>query len=127
MAILYVGGEFMLYFLTNASIPNLKIKLTWIYILNALDILFTFGLLKTGLFLEVNFLMLTVVDNALLSILIKLIIPAFLMVYILINLDELPHIHLPLCNFAITVVFIIYSLLTCLHLSYTAYFVYTLF
>ncbi|MGL5676296.1 MAG: DUF5658 family protein [Cellulosilyticaceae bacterium] len=116
----------MLSFLKNTTIPCLKQKLVLIYILNALDILFTFGLLKTGLFEEVNALMVPIVTNAFLSIIVKLIIPACLMIYILLKLDELDDMHLPICNIAVTIVFLIYSMITVMHFVYFAFFIYTI-
>ena len=116
----------MIRFLKNASVPVLKSKLTFIYILNALDIIFTFGLLKTGLFTEMNILMINVVDSALLSIFIKLIIPAMLMIYILCKLEEFPEERLPLCNIAVNFVLVVYSFLTLLHIVYTSLYIYTI-
>lgn len=116
----------MIQFIKNASIPSLRQKLIIIYILNTLDIIFTFGLLKTGLFEEVNLLMVHVVTNALLSILIKLILPALLMIYVLVKLDELQEEHLPICNIAVTIVLVIYTVITFMHLLYTCFFIYTL-
>ena len=71
----------MIKLLKDLSMDKLRDKLTLLYILNAVDIVFTFGLLKTGLFKEINSIMVSVVDDPFLSIIIKLIIPALLIIY----------------------------------------------
>lgn len=116
----------MLKLLKNSSIYTLQNKLTGIYILNTLDILFTISLLKTGLFQEANALMINIVDNNLLSILIKLILPALLIIYVIVHLGELPDGNLKVCNFFINIVLIIYTTITVLHVLYTFFFAYTL-
>lgn len=113
----------MFYFFKNASIPSLKLKMTYIYILNTLDIIFTFALLRTGLFEEANKLMVNIVEDALLSIIIKLILPAILMIYILLNLDQLSDTYLPICNISINIVFIVYFIIACMHICYLLYFI----
>lgn len=116
----------MIKLLKGCSSENLQTKLTYIYILNALDIIFTIALLKTGLFEEANLLMINIVDNNLLSIVIKLLIPALLIIYVLVHLEELPEMNLRICNFFINLVFIVYSSILLLHLAYSCFFIYTL-
>lgn len=116
----------MIKLLKILSLDTLRDKLTLLYILNALDIVFTFGLLKTGLFQEINGLMINVVDNPWLSIIIKLIIPALLIIYILIRLEELPETNMRLCHMCVNIVLLIYTVITIMHLSYFGLFLYTL-
>lgn len=116
----------MIKLLKDLSIDKLRDKLTLLYILNAVDIVFTFGLLKTGLFKEINSIMVSVVDDPFLSIIIKLIIPALLIIYILAKLEELPHGNLKLCHICVNVVLIVYTLITIMHISYFCLFLYTL-
>lgn len=114
----------MLKSLVSSSIDSLKIKLTLIYILNALDIVFTFTLLKTGLFFEVNGLMTSIVEDPFLSILVKLIIPAFLITYLIYRLNAEHQAHVKLCNFLISLVLLMYLCIDLLHIFYTyAYFI----
>lgn len=105
---------------------DLRKRLTLLYILNASDIVFTFGLLKTGMFEEVNTLMVGIVTDPWLSIAIKLILPAILIIYILLKLDELPHSNLKLCNYFVNTVLVIYIIINLMHLSYLGLFLYTL-
>ena len=111
----------MIKLLKDLSTDKLRDKLTLLYTLNAVDIVFTFGLLKTGLFKEINSIMVSVVDDPFLSIIIKLIIPA-----LLIKLEELPNGNLKLCHICVNVVLIVYTLITIMHISYFCLFLYTL-
>ena len=104
--------------ITNSSIHNLKSKLTFVYFLNALDIVFTFVLLKTGLFYEANTLMTGVVTNALTSIAIKIVIPALLILYIIHKLDDPVQPNSKLCNFFICLVMFVYLIINSLHIFY---------
>lgn len=113
----------MFKFITDTSSYNLKKKLTLIYILNALDIVFTFTLLKTGLFFEANKLMVNVVTNPYLSILVKLVIPGILIIYLLFKIDELPCSQLKLCTICVNLVAFIYLCINLLHLGYALIYV----
>lgn len=112
--------------ITYYSYFDLRKKLTLLYILNASDIVFTFGLLKTGMFQEVNALMIGIVTSPWLSIAVKLIVPAVLIIYILLKLDDLPHSNLKLCNYFVNTVLIIYIIINIMHICYLGLFLYTL-
>ncbi|MEF9958838.1 MAG: DUF5658 family protein [Niameybacter sp.] len=116
----------MLKLLTQNTFLDLRKRLTLLYILNASDIVFTFGLLKTGMFEEINSLMVGIVQDPLLSIAIKLITPALLIIYILLKLEDLPDINLKLCNCFVNTVLIIYIIINVMHLTYFGLFLYTL-
>lgn len=116
----------MLKSLTGHSYFDLRKRLTLLYILNASDIVFTFGLLKTGMFEEVNALMVGIVTDPWLSIAIKLIVPAILIIYILFKLEELPNSNLKLCHLFVNTVLLIYIIINIMHLSYLVLFLYTL-
>lgn len=53
---------------------NLKKKLLLIYILNVNDIIFTFMLLDTGFFIEVNIIMINIISYPILGIFVKVIL-----------------------------------------------------
>ena len=116
----------MLKSITHNSFLDLRKRLTLLYILNASDIVFTFGLLKTGMFEEVNSLMINIVDNPWLSIATKLIVPAFLIIYILLKLEGLPDHNLKICNYFVNTVLLVYIIINIMHLTYLALFLYTL-
>lgn len=109
----------MLKIISNSCTNSLKLKLTCIYVLNAIDIVFTFALLKTGLFYEANSLMTSIVESVPLSILVKLLLPALLILYIIVKLDDTKLPNLKLCNALICTVLGIYLAIDALHVYYT--------
>lgn len=117
----------MIKLLKDLSQNKLRDKLTLLYILNAVDIVFTFGLLKTGLFKEMNSIMVGVVEDPFLSIMIKLIIPAFLIIYILTKLEDVSHTNLKLCHICVNIVLIVYTLIALMHIGYFCLFLYMLY
>ncbi len=93
-------------------------KASLIYVLNALDIIFTFILLKTGQFTEMNYLMQPIVINPFLSILIKILLPALLILYLIQNLHKLSVKSIYFCHLLINIVLIIYIYTNIMHLFY---------
>lgn len=92
-----------------------------IYILNCTDILFTYTLLKTGSFYEFNVLMKNIVSNPYLSILVKIIIPAVLIIYLIHTLKNHYTKHIHLCNLTINFLLIVYFSVNLVHIYYTLY------
>ncbi|MGL4345267.1 MAG: DUF5658 family protein [Cellulosilyticaceae bacterium] len=115
----------MIKFITDSSVPILKKKLTLLYVLNALDIVFTFALVKTGMFFEANKLMVPIIGEPIWGILLKLVLPAMLIIYVLLQIDKLPNQNLRLCNFCINVVLGVYVIINVLHVFYSIF--YTVF
>jgi len=100
------------------SIRSIKTKFTLIYIFNCTDILFTYTLLKTGDFYEANFLMRSIVSSPFLSVLVKIIFPAFLISILLPYIKEEKASSINLCDFLITLVLLAYLSINCLHVYY---------
>lgn len=71
----------MIPFIKSNSIEIMRKKLILLYALNISDILFTLFLLQTGYFKEVNILMAGAVKNPPISLILKIIVPAFLLYY----------------------------------------------
>lgn len=114
----------MLRFFKDASIHTLKTKLTWLYVLNAMDIVFTFALVETGMFFEANKIMVPIIGNAFLGILLKLLLPALLIIYILSQINQLPDQNLKVCNICINIVCSIYVAINLLHVFYSLFYVF---
>lgn len=112
----------MVKFIKDASISNLKTKLTALYILNALDIVFTFALVKTGMFYEANKLMVPIIGDPFLGIVLKLVLPALLIIYVLFEMDKLPEQNLGICNIFLNIVLGIYVIITLLHVFYSFFY-----
>ena len=103
---------------TTKLLNAIQTKFTWIYVLNCTDILFTYTLLKTGDFYEANFLMKPIVTNPFLSILVKIILPAALILGILPHLQEAKAASAYLCSFFVSAVLIVYLGINFLHVYY---------
>lgn len=108
----------MLNLTTKESIHSLKTQFTLIYIFNCTDILFTYTLLKTGDFYEANFLMRSIVSNPFLSVLVKVIFPAFLIYALFPHIKEEKTSSIKLCHFLIAIVLLAYLAINCLHVYY---------
>lgn len=71
----------MIPFIKSNSIEIMRKKLILLYVLNISDILFTLFLLQTGYFKEVNILMASAVRTPAVSLMLKIVLPAFLLYY----------------------------------------------
>ena len=103
---------------TSKSMNAMKTKFTFIYILNCTDILFTYTLLKTGDFYEANFIMRPIVSNPFLSVLIKIILPAILILGLLPHINEDKQDSLRLCTIFINIVILAYLVINFFHIYY---------
>jgi hypothetical protein len=72
----------MITFIKDYNLESIRKKLILLYILNVTDILFTLLLLQTGYFTEVNIFMMKAVQSPVISVLLKIILPAALLFYI---------------------------------------------
>ena len=108
----------MIKLLAKESMNEKKSKFTLIYILNCTDMLFTYTLLKTGHFYEVNWIMRPIVSNPFLSVLVKIIFPAALILSILPHLkeDKVPSSNF--CHLSINTVMLAYLIINMLHIYY---------
>ncbi|WP_070000675.1 DUF5658 family protein [Cellulosilyticum sp. I15G10I2] len=100
------------------SMTAIKTKFTLIYILNCTDMLFTYTLLKTGHFYEANLIMRPIVSNPFLSILVKIIFPAVLILAVLPHLKEESLTSIKLCTIFINIVILAYLAINILHVYY---------
>lgn len=105
---------------TYNTIKNrMMTKSAFIYILNCTDMLFTYTFLKTGGFYEANSFMQPIVSNPYLAILVKIIFPAFLIMYLISSLKTQYTEHIRFSNFFINILLSIYVGINLLHLYYT--------
>lgn len=72
----------MITFIKTYDLINIRKKLVILYLLNVSDIIFTLSLLQTGLFKEVNIFMIDAVKSPIISIVLKIILPACLLFFI---------------------------------------------
>jgi hypothetical protein len=110
----------MVTFLRNYSFVSIKKKFIILYLLNVTDIIFTLLLLQTGLFAEVNFLMIKAVQSPVASVVLKIIVPAILLYYLYSRIKNADEDNLKASNIAINISLTIYALVNLSHLVWIA-------
>ncbi len=106
----------MLAMISDCSIRNIKGKLAALYILNITDLVFTLILLGTGLFQEINFIMRLALDDPLLCFLLKIVLPAALIIYINIRIRKASTANLKKANILLNVIISFYFLINLNHI-----------
>jgi hypothetical protein len=109
----------MISFIKNNSLEIIKKKLLLLYLFNVTDIIFTVLLLQTGYFAEVNILMVSVVQNPIISILLKVILPALLLYHLYRQLIDADDEQLKVSNIAVNISLSVYTLVNISHLVWT--------
>ncbi len=110
----------MITFIKDDSIGIMRKKLILLYLLNVSDILFTIFLLQTGYFKEVNVLMAAVVKNPAVSLMLKLVLPAFLLYYMYRQHLAAEEDQRKASNIAVNISLSIYSFVNITHLIWLA-------
>jgi hypothetical protein len=106
-------------FIKDYSIEVIKKKFIILYLLNVMDIIFTVSLLQTGYFQEVNIFMVKAVNNPVASILLKIILPAVLLIYLYRQIKDSDSSQLKASNIAVNISLTIYTLVNISHLVWT--------
>ena len=110
-------------FITNSNLSNIKIKFFILYFLNFTDIIFTIILLDTGYFIEGNPFMKQFIGNTLLSLGIKIIVPALLLILIYYRIQSATFTQLKKSNRLILIGLSIYTLVNLSHIFWLSFFV----
>lgn len=120
----------MVAFIKDYNLDSIKKKLILLYLLNVLDVIMTLLLLRTGLFREVNIVMLKVVSSPFASFLFKVIFPALMLYYLYIKIRETTVTgceapadvsqELKISNISINISILIYAIVDFSHLLWTA-------
>ncbi|MGH4137629.1 DUF5658 family protein [Clostridium sp.] len=106
----------MILFIKTYTFENVKYKLLILYLLNVTDILFTTLLVSTGLFMEANFLMANAVQSLSASFILKIVLPAVLLLYIYIRMKKANETQLKQSNIIINIISGIYIIINISHL-----------
>lgn len=85
-----------------------------------MDVIFTLLLLNTGFYREANFFMIKIVQNTSLSLLLKIILPAVLLIIIYSRMKEAADHQLKISNYFINGITIFYVLINISHFVYCA-------
>lgn len=112
----FIRGDFMEQTRCNTQ-KHITLTFLLIYILNCMDLLFTYTYLKTGIFVECNPIMRLLLSNTYLTILAKLILPAVLVIFLFFQLEEYST-SLKLYRWGGTFLTLLYTLLNVMHLYY---------
>lgn len=106
----------MISFISNHTLENIKFKFLILYILNVTDMLFTVFLLYTGLFIEINFLMAKALQSLPASFMLKIVLPAVLLLCLYIRMRKANETQLKQSNIIINVVITVYLVINLWHL-----------
>ena len=110
----------MLLFIKDYQISILKKKYIMLYVLNLIDIVFTVLLLRTGYFREVNLFMIKAVNQPMICVFLKVILPAILLGYVYQLTKSEDEDALKVSNIAVNISLSIYMLVNLSHLVWTA-------
>jgi hypothetical protein len=105
------------------DLKAIRLKLAAIYVLNVTDIVFTLYLLSTGIFIEVNSIMNSVIGNDM-TFSVKVILPAVLIAYIAIRLSKASDKQLHRANLIVNICLIFYSVINVFHMIWSSYSIY---
>lgn len=103
-------------FMKNHTLESIKIKFIILYVLNVTDIIFTLLLWRTGLFTEVNVIMATLLHSYVVSLLIKLGLPAALLSILFVRINGASERQLKQANWAINGVTFLYLFINASHI-----------
>lgn len=114
----------MITFIKSNTLSNIKCKFLLLYLLNVLDIFFTLALLRTGYFQEVNPVMQSMIEDPILSLIVKLLLPALLLIYLSLRITQATPRQLKIANYLINAMNLVYFIIFCFHILWTILAVY---
>lgn len=100
---------------------NLNKKINDLFYLNVVDILATLALLRTGLFVEKNPLMINIVNDPILATFIKVVVVGLLLLYLKLRCRKANNAQLKIVDKVLTIAIIIYSLIAIMHIFNTIF------
>lgn len=105
-------------FIKNYTLETINQKLLVLYLLNIADICFTLLLLSTGSFIEANLLMAKAVQSLSASFILKIMLPATLLLYLYIRMKKASEKQLKQSNIILNIAIAVYTLINISHLIY---------
>lgn len=106
-------------FIKACTLKSIRIKLWLIYFLNLTDVIFTIFLINTGYFTETNLIMKNVINNSIISISIKGLVPLFLIVILCLRIKKASTRQLYLSNILVMICFLCYTVVNMSHILWT--------
>ena len=113
----------MIYFLRTYDLETIRLKFITIYILNVSDALLTHLLIRTGYFIEVNFLLKEIVGNINRLFIMKILFPALLIAWLYFRVQQTTEKILKQSNIAVNFVLVLYIFINILHIIWLIFFV----
>lgn len=110
----------MIAFIKDHNLYTIRKKLIILYLLNVSDIIFTLALLQTGLFREMNIFMVNAVQYPLLSIILKVFLPAGLLFFLYKRISLSDSEQLRAANIGLLISLGIYTLVNISHIIWVA-------
>ena len=107
-------------FIKDYSYNNLKRKFILLYILNVIDIVFTLFLLETGLFLEANIIMSSIVSSPIISVLLKVVAIGLMLAILYKRMAKANDRQLKIGSWIFNISIFIYVLINISHLLWVA-------
>lgn len=105
-------------FIKCCTYKNIQKKFILLYTLNVSDILFTLVLLRTGLFRESNVIMLKIVEEPVISLVVKLLLVGFLVFVLYKRMVDATDKQLKISNMIINGMVAVYGIINLFHISY---------
>jgi len=109
-------------FILNFNLSNIKVKLQFLYFLNFTDIVLTLMLLDTGYYIEGNPFVQQFIGNTVLSLGIKITIPALLLISIYHRIKEATFEQLKKSNILVIISLSLYTLVNLSHIFWLSFF-----
>lgn len=109
----------MIKYIINNSYSSVKSKLKVLYMLNITDIIFTIILLRTGLFKEINNIMICIVNSLTLSILVKVCLVGILIYYLIKRMMKATYKQLKISNIIVIGAIFIFLIINISHIIYS--------
>lgn len=110
-------------FIKNYKYETIQKKFILLYILNISDVLFTLALIETGFFKEANVVMVNIVENTILSLVLKVVVVGALIFIIYKRMAEATEKQLRISNLMINGVIVIYGIINLMHITYVVIYI----
>lgn len=109
------------------TLPNIQKKLILLFILNTTDIIFTLILLSTGLFIEVNIIMVNIVESLMVALGLKFGLIGGLIGLEYKRIEQDTERQLFGANIAIGVVLVVYVIINIMHVLWCLLYMYAIY
>lgn len=106
------------------TLPNIQRKLILLFILNALDIIFTLILLSTGLFIEANIFMANIIESPVVALGLKFGLVGGLVAIEYKRIKQATERQLFWSNVIINTMLVVYAIINIIHLAWCLLYIY---